>query len=103
MLRIFSKSRDRIRNGLQAGGAIIDRAGIADAVGGAAQAIGGAAGDALDAAGGFLDVAAGRRMYNLVQERLDLQSRYNDILAYKLEEALKRIAALEAKLLEKGA
>jgi galactokinase/mevalonate kinase-like predicted kinase len=99
----FARFTKKVRKGVEAGKAIIDDNGIADAVGEAAQAIGGAAGDAIGAAGGFLDVAAGRRMYNLVQERLDLQSRYNDILAYKLEEALKRIAALEAKLLEKGA
>ena len=39
-------------------------------------------------------------MYKLVQERLDLQDRYNDLLATKLHEALERISKLEKKLSE---
>ncbi len=45
-----------------------------------------------------LDVISGAKILALVEERLDIQSRYNDILATKLEEALNRIADLESKL-----
>jgi len=47
-----------------------------------------------------LDVVSGQAMYELVEERLSLQDRYNDLLAIKLHEALERIAELEKKLLE---
>ncbi|MCH7535196.1 MAG: hypothetical protein IH948_05540 [Bacteroidetes bacterium] len=45
-----------------------------------------------------LDVVSGQAMYELVQERLALQERYNDLLATKLNEALERISELEKKL-----
>jgi len=45
-----------------------------------------------------LDVISGQAMYEIVQERLDLQDRYNDLLATKLHEALERISKLEKKL-----
>ena len=47
-----------------------------------------------------LDVISGQAMYGLVQERLDLQDRYNDLLATKLHEALERISELEKQLSE---
>lgn len=45
-----------------------------------------------------LDVLSGKEVLAVVQARLDLQDRYNDILATKLEEALTRIDVLEQRL-----
>lgn len=42
-----------------------------------------------------IDIITAQKHLNLVEERLTLQMRYNDILATKLDEALKRIEALE--------
>lgn len=50
--------------------------------------------------GETLDVISGQAMYELVQERLSLQDRYNDLLATKLQEALERISELEKKISE---
>jgi len=49
-------------------------------------------------AGEGLDTVSGKAMYDLVKERLDLQDRYNDLLATKLQEALDRIDELEDRL-----
>ena len=53
---------------------------------------------AYDATQDHLDVVSGTKILRLVEERLELQEKYNDILATKLFEALKRIEALEACL-----
>jgi len=45
-----------------------------------------------------IDMFSGQAMYELVQERLSLQDRYNDLLATKLHEALERICELEKKI-----
>ena len=45
-----------------------------------------------------LDVLSGSKALKLVEERLILQEKYNDILATKLDEALSRIENLEIKL-----
>jgi DNA-binding transcriptional ArsR family regulator len=45
-----------------------------------------------------LDVVTGLAIYELLQERISLQDRYNDLLAAKLSEALERISELEKKL-----
>lgn len=52
----------------------------------------------LKQTGQGLDTISGKAMYELVRDRLDLQDRYNDLLATKLQEALDRIQALETKL-----
>ena len=56
----------------------------------------------INTASGFteekFDVVSGQAMYELVQERLVLQDRYNDILATKLHEALEKIKELEEKI-----
>ncbi len=52
-------------------------------------------------AGHGLDTISGKAMYELVRDRLDLQDRYNDLLATKLQEALDRIDALEKRLAER--
>jgi len=44
------------------------------------------------------DVLTGQKMYDLVQERLSIQSEINDALAYKLQEALNRIEKLEQNI-----
>ena len=44
-----------------------------------------------------LDTVAGTKLLRLVEERLELQAKYNDILATKLQEALNRIEALERR------
>ena len=51
-----------------------------------------------DVIGDNLDTVAGVKQLQLVEERLELQAQYNDILAEKLEEALGRIEALEQQL-----
>lgn len=45
-----------------------------------------------------LDVVSGSKILRLVEERLELQEKYNDVLATKLSEALQRIELLEARL-----
>ena len=45
-----------------------------------------------------LDELSGQAMYQLVQERLAEQERFNDLLATKLHEALERISQLEKQL-----
>ena len=45
-----------------------------------------------------LDILSGNKALKLVEERLILQEKYNDILATKLDEALSRIENLEIKL-----
>jgi len=46
--------------------------------------------------GDTLDTLSGTKLLALVEERLAIQSKYNDILATKLEEALGRIQRLES-------
>lgn len=46
-----------------------------------------------------LDILSGKEVLAVVQARLDLQAKYNDVLATKLDEALNRIEALEARML----
>lgn len=48
------------------------------------------------------DTVSGHKVFKLVEERLEIQNNYNDLLAEKLEEALQRIAELEM-LIKKGA
>ena len=50
---------------------------------------------------GKLDEISGQAMYQLVQERLAEQDRFNDLVATKLHEALERIAELEKRLADK--
>ena len=45
-----------------------------------------------------IDTFTGVKILELVEERLTIQSRYNDILATKLEEALRRIEEIESRL-----
>ena len=47
---------------------------------------------------GKLDEISGQAMYQLVQERLAEQDRFNELLATKLHEALERISDLEKRL-----
>lgn len=47
-----------------------------------------------------LDILSGSKALRLVEERLMLQEKYNDILATKLDEALNKIENLETKLNE---
>lgn len=49
-----------------------------------------------------LDSISGAKMLALVEERLQIQDHYNDILAAKLQEALDRIEKLEKQLMLKG-
>ena len=51
-----------------------------------------------DATTNQLDVISGQKMYDLVQKRVELQNELNDVLAYKLQEALERIEALEKEI-----
>lgn len=54
--------------------------------------------DASQTVGDHFDTISGAKLLALVEERLEIQSRFNNILATKLEEALKRIAELELAL-----
>ena len=45
-----------------------------------------------------MDTFTGQKHLKLLEEKMILQQRYNDILATKLEEALQRIEALEKKV-----
>lgn len=98
MRDFISKSTERLRQGLQDTKAYADEKGITEDIVKAKERVGAFAGTALDNVGDAFDTAAGKRMYRLVKERMELQDRYNDLLAVKLDEALKRIAVLEAKL-----
>lgn len=44
------------------------------------------------------DTLSGAAILRLVEERLEVQARYNDLLATKLDEALRRIETLERQL-----
>ncbi len=50
---------------------------------------------------GKLDEISGQAMYQLVQERLAEQDRFNDLIATKLHEALERVSELEERLADK--
>jgi len=50
---------------------------------------------------GKLDEISGQAMYQLVQEHLAEQERFNDLIATKLHEALERISELEKRLSDK--
>ena len=52
--------------------------------------------DASDAFSNRIDELSGEKMFKEVEERLNQQDKYNDILATKLHEALQRIQDLEA-------
>jgi len=47
---------------------------------------------------GKLDQVTGKQLVELLEERLQLQDTYNDILATRLSEALERISKLEAEV-----
>lgn len=53
---------------------------------------------AYDTTQQHLDAVSGAKIRRLVEERLELQEKYNDILATKLFEALQKIEALEIRL-----
>lgn len=53
------------------------------------------ASQAYDATQEHFDRVSGAKILRLVEERGELQAKYNDILATKLQEALQRIEALE--------
>jgi len=64
-------------------------------------------GEAVDGAGTVwkqassqFDILSGKQLLSLVEERLEAQSRYNDILATKLDEALERLSTVEKALAE---
>lgn len=56
--------------------------------------------DTTGAVVGKLDQVTGKRLVELLEEKLRIQDEYNDILATRLAEALERIAKLEARLNE---
>ena len=53
---------------------------------------------AADSVGEGMDVVSGKKILDLVEQRLELQARYNDVLATKLQEALQRIDVLEKEI-----
>ena len=57
------------------------------------------AGRVAEVTGDQLDILSGAKVLELVEERLAIQSQYNNILATKLEEALDRIKKLEEAIL----
>jgi hypothetical protein len=62
------------------------------------EAVGGAA----DVMGDTLDKVSGHALLSRVEDCLATQATYNNLLATKLDEALQRIAALEARLSSGG-
>jgi|GEM_PF-6515659 len=68
-----------------------------DMAGSVAKKTGETAKTTADYVGEGFDVASGKKILALVEERLELQTLYNNVLAVKLEEALNRIAVLEEK------
>ena len=102
MKRILIKGMAKITQGLRGAKHYVVEANIGQPIAKVTGGIGAAAGSAMDAFGGALDTASGKRMYELMQERMELQGRYNDIVALKLNEALKRIAQLETRLDTQG-
>lgn len=56
------------------------------------------AGKVKDAGSDVLDTVMRKSTDDAVREYMLIQSRYNDIIALKLDEALKRIEALEKRL-----
>lgn len=82
------------KHSLSAGGAVADGAGAAGKVIMESN-IGKAAVCTSEEVGRQLDTITGAAILKLVEERLELQARYNDILATKLDEALKRVEILE--------
>ncbi len=54
--------------------------------------------DTTGAVVGKLDQVTGKRLIELLEEKLRIQDAYNDVLATRLAEALERIAKLEAKI-----
>ena len=53
---------------------------------------------ATGAVGDKIGQVTGKRLMEMLEEKLKLQDQYNDVLATKLAEALDRIAKLEARL-----
>ena len=51
-----------------------------------------------DGASDVLDEVSGKKILALVEERMVLQEKYNDLLAEKLDEALDRIQEIEKKI-----
>lgn len=54
--------------------------------------------DTTGAVVGKLDQVTGKKLVEMLEERLRVQDEYNDILATRLAEALERIAKLEARI-----
>lgn len=70
---------------------ILDDSGVSDIVGSISET-------ATDQ----FDTVTGVKILALVEKRLELQAKYNDILAVKLEEALTRIQELETRINKQG-
>jgi hypothetical protein len=56
--------------------------------------------DTTGAVVGKLDQVTGKRLVELLEEKLRIQDAYNDVLATRLSEALERIAKLETRFNE---
>ncbi len=54
--------------------------------------------DISEIAGEHLDQISGKKILEIVEQRLEMQTEYNDLLATKLEEALRRIDVLEKQI-----
>ncbi len=78
----------------KAGGAVKDTASAAGKIVGD-SVVGQTAARTSEEVGKQLDAISGAAILKLVEERLEIQSRYNDVLATKLNEALERIEQLE--------
>lgn len=95
MRKIIEKGVKQAKDGVRQGKDTFEKMNIKQPVVDAASKVGTKFNDALD-------IVAGDKRYNLVQEHIELQKRYNDILALKLDEALTRIARLEDKLKDRN-
>ena len=104
---ISKSTGDKLDDALEAAGELYEHTGIKKVVEKSAKGtknvlaktgVTTAATKVSEVAGEHLDTLTGIKVYKLVEERLAIQSRYNDILATKLDEALKRIELLESKI-----
>ena len=91
---VAAKASELGRRTLEVTGATVDRIDAELDQRGAKQVVKGTAGAVINK----LDEVTGKRLLELLEERLSIQDTYNDVLATRLAEALERIAKLEAEV-----
>ena len=109
MKEIFKKTKDSVSNAASSTGEFVSdvASSTGDAIGNMADSTAEAYNESSikkgvdyvsDGTSNQLDVISGQKMYDLVQERIELQNNVNDVLAHKLHEALNCIEKLEEEI-----